>query len=92
MAATYYRLGSWNTICDTCGQQRKAEELKLKWDGTRACNKCFEPRQFQDFVRGVKENNGVPWSRNRPPLTFVNPDTRPDGSNPAVVPIPGDNP
>ncbi len=88
----YYKFGSWNNVCQNCGAKRKAEELKRKWDGTMNCSLCWEPRQPQDFCRGVKENSGVPWSYPRPPLTFVNTDTRPDGSTPAIVPLPPDNP
>lgn len=84
----YYKLGSWNALCDICGQKRKAEGLKLQWDGLRACNKCWTPRQMQDMVRGVPDPSGVPWSRQRGSLTFVDEATRPDGSSPAVVPIP----
>ncbi len=87
----YFKLGSWNNLCQNCGAKRKAEDLKLKWDGTRVCSNCWEPRNSQDFVRGVKQNSGVPWSYPRPPLTFVNPDTKPDGSNPPVVPIPNND-
>lgn len=89
----YYRLGSWNACCDICGQKRKAEDLKLKWDGTMACNKCWEKRNVQDFVRGDKDPSGVPWSRDREAtLTFADEATRPDGTTPAVVPLPVDSP
>lgn len=84
----YYKLGSWNCICDVCGLKRKAEELKLQWDGLRACQLCWTPRQPQDYVRGVPDPSGVPWSRQRGPLVFVNEAVRPDGSTAVVTPIP----
>jgi hypothetical protein len=84
----YYKLGSWNALCDQCGQKRKAEDLHLQWNGLRCCEKCFELRNSQDYVRGVPDPQGVPWSRQRGSLTFVDEATRPDGSTPVVVPIP----
>lgn len=88
----YYKPGDYNSICDQCGSKRKASQLKLQWDGLRTCEKCFELRQPQDFVRGVPDPQGVPWSRQRGELTFVDEATRPDGSTPAVVPIPEETP
>lgn len=61
--STYYKHGDWNAICDRCGEKLKASKLKLEWTGLRVCKKCWEPRHEQDFVRGKKEDNSVPWSR-----------------------------
>ena len=88
----YFKLGSWNSLCDQCGAKRKSCELRLQWDGIHTCEKCWEPRNQQDFVRATKTAQGVPWSNNRGASTFVNPDTRPDGSTPAIVPLPVDSP
>lgn len=85
---SYYKIGDWNFLCMVCGQQRKSSQGRLRWDGVRTCEKCWEPRQSQDFVRGVPDPSGVPWSYPRTSLTFVDEATRPDGSSPAVVPIP----
>lgn len=86
----YFKSGDWNCLCDICGFKRKASELKMQWDGLMACFLCWSPRQPQDFVRGVPDPSGVPWSRNRAPLQFVDMATRPDGSTPDVIPIPDD--
>lgn len=59
----YLQLGTWNSICDRCGFKFKASELKLEWDGLYVCEKCFEPRQPQDFVRGVADVQTPPWTR-----------------------------
>jgi len=83
----YFKLGDWNACCDQCGLKRKASELRMQWDGLMTCHLCWEPRQPQDFVRGVPDPSGVPWSRNRGPLVFVDMATRPDGTTPAVTPI-----
>lgn len=58
-----YVLGDWNAICDRCGFQFKASELKLDWRGQRLCNKDWEPRHPQDFVRGRPERVNPDWVR-----------------------------
>jgi hypothetical protein len=88
----YFKIGDWNAQCAECGAKRKSSELRLTWDGFRTCDTCWQPRQPQDFVRATTTHKGVPWSNDRPPPTFVNTDTRPDGSDPAIVPMPVDSP
>ncbi len=92
MVSTYYKIGDWNNLCAECGAKFKSSELKLTWDGFRMCHTCWQPRNQQDFVRNVSVPKGVPWSQDRPPLSFANPATRPDGSDPAIVPMPVDSP
>ena len=63
--ADYLRNGDWNAICDRCGSKFKFSQLKLEWDGLYVCtaNGCWEPRQPQDYVKGVMDNMAVPVSR-----------------------------
>jgi hypothetical protein len=58
-----YDSGSWNVICDQCGRQYKANELKLRWDGLMVCSGDWEPRQPQDFVHGVADKQAPPFAR-----------------------------
>jgi hypothetical protein len=58
-----YDKGDWNGICDACGRQYKASFLKLRWDGLRVCSDDWEPRQPQDFVRGVADYQLPPYTR-----------------------------
>lgn len=63
--ADYFRLGDWNAVCDRCGRKRKGSELRLTWNNLWVCpEKCWEPRQPQDFVRAVRENPTPPFVRN----------------------------
>jgi len=87
----YFKLGDWQACCDVCGLVRKASMLRLTWDGLRSCHLCWEPRNSQDYVRGVPDPSGVPWSRQRAPLQFVNMATRPDGEVAPVTPLPEDS-
>lgn len=63
--ADFLRNGDWNGICDKCGKKFKFSDLKLEWDGLYVCtaNGCWEPRQPQDYLRGIPDNMSVPISR-----------------------------
>ncbi len=50
-----YRPGSHWSLCDFCGSQFRAEELRLTWDGFYACNDDFEVRHPQDFLRAKED-------------------------------------
>lgn len=59
--ADYLSLGDWNAVCAQCGTKYKASELQKHWTGDWWCYRCWEPRQPQDFVRGIKENPTAPF-------------------------------
>jgi hypothetical protein len=69
--ADYYKPGDNNAICDRCGFKYKASELRKTWDGLMVCDKDFEVRHPQDFVRGVKDDQHVAVSRPEAPDTFT---------------------
>jgi hypothetical protein len=71
----YYDNGSYNVICDVCGRQFRAFQLVQRWDGLMVCKADYEPRQPQDFVRGVADKMAPPWTRPEPADTFINPYT-----------------
>lgn len=58
-----YDRGDWNAICDVCGRQMKASALRQRWDGLKTCQDDWEPRQPQDFVRGVADYQAPPFTR-----------------------------
>jgi len=53
--------GDWNAQCFRCGTKRKASTMQKQWQGFYVCPEHWEPRQPQDFVRGVPDNPSVPW-------------------------------
>lgn len=53
--ADYYETGEWNVACSMCGRKRKASEVVQNWQGQYRCPEHNEPRQPQDFVRGVAD-------------------------------------
>ena len=79
MSENYYKKGDWNAICDRCGFKFKASELKREWTGLMVCPRDWEPRQPQDFVRGVVDDASVEWTRSESLDTFINPgDVKPE--------------
>lgn len=61
--ADYLLLGDWNVACSMCGRKRKASELVKNWQGQYRCPEHNEPRQPQDFARGIKEVISPPWAQ-----------------------------
>lgn len=47
-------------ICQRCGFKRHANELRKEWTGLRVCAECYEPRNRQEFVKGVRDKQQVP--------------------------------
>ena len=60
-------------ICDVCGFRYRASELKLRWDGLRVCADDFEPRNRQEFVRGVKPDKAPYGSKALGEVHFLSP-------------------
>ena len=66
-----YQRGQWLVICDSCGRQYKATQLRKRWDGLMVCDDDWEPRQPQDFVRGVADFQAPPYTRPEASDTFI---------------------
>lgn len=69
--ADFLQLGDWNATCSLCGFKFKASELRKHWQGQYRCQKCWEPRHPQDYVKGIPDDMSVPWSQ--PPADFFIP-------------------
>ena len=63
MSKTRYVAGTFNAICDECGFQFKASDLRVRWDGAFVCSKDWEPRHPQDFVKGRVDKQRVENAR-----------------------------
>lgn len=66
-----YDPGEWTVLCDACGRKFKANQLQRRWDGLMVCMGDWEPRQPQDFVKGIAEHIAAPWTRPEPSDSFV---------------------
>ena len=71
MSKNKYISGQFNVICDVCGKKIKAGEAKHRWDGFMVCERDFEYRHPQDFVRARQDKISVPFTRPRPVDVFV---------------------
>ena len=60
-----------NAICDRCGFSYKHFELKQEWTGLMVCKPCWEPRHPQDYAKIPRPEKAPPWSRPKPPDTFI---------------------
>jgi hypothetical protein len=69
--ADFYADGEWNFICDLCGRKAKSSTAEKTWDNHYVCRSHKEVRNPQDFVRGVKDDQSLPWSRPIPADTYV---------------------
>jgi hypothetical protein len=61
--ADYWKPGSWNADCSMCGRKRKADEMVRNWQGLYRCPEHDEPRQPQDYARGLPDDMTVPWAQ-----------------------------
>ena len=71
-----YDRGDWSVLCDACGRKMRASDLRQRWDGLKVCPEDWEPRQPQDFVRGVADYQAPPFTRPEQgdvfvPLTYI---------------------
>jgi hypothetical protein len=66
-----YVKGQWKACCDRCGFIRLSSELRKEWTGLRVCHECWEPRHPQDLVRGVPDDQTIPWARPEAEPVFI---------------------
>ena len=70
--ADFFADGQWNFFCDLCGAKQKSGRAMKTWNGLYVCRHHKEVRNPQDFIRGVKDDPSVPWTRpEKVPETFV---------------------
>ena len=67
----FYKPGSFYRIDDMSGFAVRAERTKRMWYGTYRADNNWEPRNAQDFVTGVRDDQTVPDPRPVAPPTFV---------------------
>ena len=68
---TYFLSGQWNSICDRCGFKFKSEELRKDWQGLMVCEKDYETRHPQDFIK-IRPEKAIPdWTRPRTQDVFT---------------------
>lgn len=71
MSKNFFKDGQWNCLCPICGFKKKSSDMRKRWDGQMVCKDDLDPRHPQDFVRGVQDNNSIPFTYAEPSDTFV---------------------
>ncbi len=89
--ADHLALGDWNAVCYECGRKFKANTMFRHWQGYYVCAEHWEPRQTQDFVRGVSDIQTPPWTQPMPQDVFVAGAPLTDMAQPSDYPIRGDD-
>jgi hypothetical protein len=69
--ADFYSPGDYNVVCFQCGRKKKASWMKKHWEGYWVCPEHWEPRQPQDFARGVPDTQAPAWTQPMPENVFV---------------------
>lgn len=68
-----YRKGSFYRVSDRTGFPVRAEDTRKEWSGLIVEASTYEPRQPQDLVRGVRDDQSVRDARPVAPATFTGP-------------------
>ncbi len=71
-----YKMGDHRVICDRCGQAFHQRHLRKEWTGLMTCYGpntpgCWELRNAQEYVRGVRDKQSPPWTRPKPDSVFT---------------------
>jgi hypothetical protein len=67
--------------CDRCGFPMHLSELKKEWTNYMVCNKCWDPRHPQEFIRAIEDRQTVHNARHvqsSEEVTFITPTFPPD--------------
>jgi len=59
MARNYYKKGQFNRIDDRSGFKKKSGQTSEEWTGMIVATESWEPRNAQDFVRGIPDKMWV---------------------------------
>lgn len=70
-----YKPGSWYMQDDRTGLVQRSGVMKRQWDGLMVDERRWEPRQPQDYVKGVPDYQSVPVARPKPSASFYGPTT-----------------
>lgn len=85
----HYKPGSWYQTDDRTGFPQRTDRMRKEWDGLIVDRRVWEPRQPQDLVRGVRDNQNVDNARPLAPHVFVGPTETTLAATVAVLGITG---
>lgn len=71
MKKSWWKEGDYKAICDGCGFEFKASELKERYDGMMVCSQDWEPRHPLERSFAIRNPATLPWTRPEAPDTFI---------------------
>lgn len=72
-SSNYNKVGSYNVICDRCGQKRKREQCRTEWTGLLTCTQCWDPKHpWNEPLPIVVDGLPVKDARPRPQPKEIN--------------------
>jgi len=63
--------GDWNIVCQRTGFRLPMYMIRREWNGLLVYDKVWEPRQEQDYLRGIPDKMTVPYGNPKTPPVFV---------------------
>lgn len=57
------RPGQWNVVCDRTGFRLPNTVCQFQWNNLLVWDRVWEARQPQDYLRGLPDNQSVPYAR-----------------------------
>ena len=66
-----YIPGDFWRICDRCGRKFRQSQTRKTWDGLWVCERDFEERHPQDFVKSKTDKQSVREPRPEPEDYFL---------------------
>lgn len=71
MKKTYYKMGTYNAICEVCGFQYKADEMVVRYDGLMVCHADNEAKHPLEFSKAPREHQPVAMPSPEPDPVFI---------------------
>jgi len=71
MMKSTYRMGTYNAVCEVCGFQYKADEMRERYDGLFVCDADYENKHPLEYTKVIKEDQTVPRPAPDPTPIFV---------------------
>ena len=68
-----YKPNDWWVMGDISGFKTRKSKTRKNWKGQVVRNQCFEERNAQEQVRGIREHQNVPDPRPRQTAVFIDP-------------------
>lgn len=63
--------GTWTTVCDRTGFRLLNTQCRFEWNGLLVFDQVWEIRQPQDYLKGIPDDQSVPYARPMQEPTFL---------------------